>query len=129
MPEKRTMERARKDQTGGQSATTQAGEFVREEMDHIREGKHGARNPQAGHRHRIVESEARGGEAGCRRRKAKPRKPRGRKRRRILRRGQTQPNAKPSAKRSQGHYQGVEAGRPFRGFSQGSFGAGEESRR
>ena len=46
MPEKETLERARKDAQGGKSASTQAGEFVREEMDHIREGKHGARSPQ-----------------------------------------------------------------------------------
>lgn len=44
MPEKRTMERASKDMRQGKSASTAAGEFVREEMDHIREGKHGARS-------------------------------------------------------------------------------------
>lgn len=44
MPEKRTLDRARRDQRQGKSASTQAGEFVREEMDHIREGKHGARS-------------------------------------------------------------------------------------
>ncbi|OAI42242.1 hypothetical protein AYO40_01920 [Planctomycetaceae bacterium SCGC AG-212-D15] len=46
MPEKETLERARQDQREGKSASTQAGEFVREEMHHIREGKHGARSPQ-----------------------------------------------------------------------------------
>ena len=44
MPEKETLERARKDKREGKSASTQAGEFVREEMHHIREGKHGARS-------------------------------------------------------------------------------------
>jgi hypothetical protein len=44
MPEKRTIKRARKDARAGKSPSTQAGEFVREEMDHIRKGKHGARN-------------------------------------------------------------------------------------
>src|SRR5258708_17205666 len=44
MPEKRTVERARKDAREGKAHSTQAGEFVREEMDHIREGKHGARS-------------------------------------------------------------------------------------
>ena len=44
MPEKKTMERARKDAREGQAPSTQAGEFVREEIDHIREGKHGARS-------------------------------------------------------------------------------------
>jgi hypothetical protein len=46
MPEKETVERARKDAREGKSASTQAGEFVREEMHHIREGKHGARSPK-----------------------------------------------------------------------------------
>src|SRR5438876_7529139 len=44
MPEKRTMKRARRDKRQGKSASTQAGEFVREEMHHIRRGKHGARS-------------------------------------------------------------------------------------
>lgn len=44
MPEKKTLERARRDKRQGKSASTQAGEFVREEMHHIREGKHGARS-------------------------------------------------------------------------------------
>jgi len=44
MPEKQTLERARKDKRKGKSASTQAGEFVREEMHHIREGIHGARS-------------------------------------------------------------------------------------
>ncbi len=44
MPEKKTIERARADKRAGKSESTQAGEFVREEMHHIREGKHGARS-------------------------------------------------------------------------------------
>ena len=44
MPEKETLERAREDAREGKSPSTQAGEFVREEMHHIREGKHGARS-------------------------------------------------------------------------------------
>ncbi len=44
MPEKKTIERARQDAREGKAPTTQAGEFVRQEMDHIREGKHGARS-------------------------------------------------------------------------------------
>jgi hypothetical protein len=44
MPEKATIERARKDAREGKSPSTQAGEFVREEMHHVREGKHGARS-------------------------------------------------------------------------------------
>jgi len=44
MPEKETVERARRDKQQGKAASTQAGEFVREEMHHVREGKHGARS-------------------------------------------------------------------------------------
>src|SRR5262245_10847605 len=44
MPERETMERAKRDLRRGRSASTAAGEFVREEMHHIREGKHGARS-------------------------------------------------------------------------------------
>jgi hypothetical protein len=46
MPEKQTLERAREDAREGKSPSTQAGEFVREEIHHIREGKHGARSTQ-----------------------------------------------------------------------------------
>ena len=44
MPEKATLQRARQGPAEGKAPSTQAGEFVREEMDHIREGKHGARS-------------------------------------------------------------------------------------
>ena len=44
MPERETIRRARRDRRQGKAASTQAGEFVREEMHHIREGKHGARS-------------------------------------------------------------------------------------
>jgi uncharacterized protein DUF6496 len=44
MPEKETVERARRDARQGKSPSTQAGEFVREEIHHVREGKHGARS-------------------------------------------------------------------------------------
>ena len=44
MPEKETLERARQDAAEGKAPSTQAGEFVKEEMDHIKEGKHGARS-------------------------------------------------------------------------------------
>jgi hypothetical protein len=44
MPEKKTIERARQDAREGKAPTTQAGEFVREEIEHIRKGKHGARS-------------------------------------------------------------------------------------
>ncbi len=46
MPEEEPVERAREDEREGMSPSTQAGEFVREEMEHIREGEHGARSPE-----------------------------------------------------------------------------------
>src|SRR5579859_5872126 len=44
MPDERTIERAHEDAAEGKSPSTQAGEFVREEIEHIRAGKHGARS-------------------------------------------------------------------------------------
>lgn len=44
MPQKRTLERARRKARQGKAATTVAGEFVREEIEEIRKGKHGARS-------------------------------------------------------------------------------------
>ena len=44
MPEQETVRRARRDKREGKAPSTQAGEFVREEIHHIREGKHGARS-------------------------------------------------------------------------------------
>ena len=44
MPEKSTLARARRDKRQGKAPSTQAGEFVREEIHHVREGKHGARS-------------------------------------------------------------------------------------
>src|SRR5919109_244209 len=44
MPEKETLERANKAKRTGKAPTSQAGEFVREEMHHVRKGKHGARS-------------------------------------------------------------------------------------
>ena len=44
MPEKETLERAAKDKRQGKAPSTQAGEFIREEFHHVREGKHGVRN-------------------------------------------------------------------------------------
>ena len=44
MPEKKTLERAKADKRAGKSASTQAGEFVKEQVDRVREGKHGVRS-------------------------------------------------------------------------------------
>jgi hypothetical protein len=46
MPDKTTVKKARADLRAGKSPTTAAGEFVREEIEHVREGKHGARSPE-----------------------------------------------------------------------------------
>ena len=46
MPSKSTVERAKADLREGKSPTTAAGEFVHEEIEHVRRGKHGARSPQ-----------------------------------------------------------------------------------
>ncbi len=46
MPERETIDRAREDAAEGKSPSTQAGEFVREEIEHVRHGKHGARSPR-----------------------------------------------------------------------------------
>src|SRR3954463_13698070 len=46
MPEKKTIEKARKDKREGKAPSTQAGEFVHEEIEHVKEGKHGARSTQ-----------------------------------------------------------------------------------
>lgn len=46
MPNRRVLERVARDKREGKAPTTQAGEFIREEIHHIREGKHGARSPQ-----------------------------------------------------------------------------------
>src|SRR3982751_2032544 len=44
VPQRETLRRARADKRAGKSPSTQAGEFVREEIHHVREGKHGAKN-------------------------------------------------------------------------------------
>ena len=46
MPENEVVDRAKADLKEGKSPSTAAGEFVHEEIEHVREGKHGARSPQ-----------------------------------------------------------------------------------
>jgi hypothetical protein len=46
MPDKETVEKARRDLSEGKSPSTAAGEFVHEEIEHVRQGKHGARSPK-----------------------------------------------------------------------------------
>jgi hypothetical protein len=97
MPEEETIERAREDEREGKSPSTQAGEFVREEMEHIREGEHGARSPEQA----IAIGLSKARRAGV---KLPPPK-RGTQRtkrqaKRDLTRGRTARRRKPSAKRS-----------------------------
>src|SRR5438067_9078450 len=98
MPEKETLDRAREDAREGKSPSTQAGEFVREEMDHIREGKHGARSTRQAIAIGLSKARRAGvklappqkGQATARTRKQAAR---------DSRKGRTRP-AKPSARRS-----------------------------
>src|SRR6266699_1570347 len=99
MPAKSTVERAKEDLREGKSPSTAAGEFVHEEIDHVREGKHGARSPQQAiaiglskaRRAGIPLKHPRRGRtsAGTRTRAI-----------RDYRRGRTSPGHKPSARRS-----------------------------
>jgi len=99
MPEKETIERAREDAREGKSASTQAGEFVREEMHHIREGKHGARSTKQA----IAIGLSKARRAGVNLRapkKGKTSEGTRRKAEKDLQKGQTSRTQRPSAKRS-----------------------------
>jgi hypothetical protein len=91
MPERKTIQRARKDAREGKAPTTQAGEFVREEIHHVREGKHGARST----RQAIAIGLSKARRAGVK-------VPRKKGAGRTKAAGTTRPKAKPSAKRSRG---------------------------
>jgi hypothetical protein len=101
MPEKKTLERARKAKQEGKSPTTQAGEFVREEIEHIREGKHGARSTKQAiaiglskaRRAGVALKPPRKGETSARTRESAER---------AYRAGQRHPGRKPSPGRSRG---------------------------
>src|SRR5487761_412136 len=101
MPSKSTAKAAAKDLREGKSPSTAAGEFVHEEIEHVREGKHGARSPQQA----IAIGLSKARRAGI------PLKPprRGRATESVwksatrdYRRGRTSPRRKPSAHRSHG---------------------------
>src|SRR5438128_529617 len=99
MPERKTLERAAQDKREGKAASTQAGEFVREEMEHIREGKHGARSTEQAiaiglskaRRAGIKLPVPRAGESSAQTRKQAQR---------DVQRGRSASSATPSAKRS-----------------------------
>src|SRR5215208_4322470 len=93
MPERKTVARARKDAREGKAPTTQAGEFVREEIHHVREGKHGARSA----RQAVAIGLSKARRAGVK--VPKPRKSAGKSKAGSSTR-RTKARAKPSAKRS-----------------------------
>jgi hypothetical protein len=99
MPEKRTLNRARKDKEAGKSASTQAGEFVREEMDHIRAGKHGAKNSKQAIAIGLSKARRAGVKLAAPKKGAVSEATR-MKAARDTERGRKSPNAKPSAMRS-----------------------------
>ena len=97
MPEKETLERAEEDRREGKAPSTQAGEFVREEIHHVREGKHGARSAKQA----IAIGLSKARRAGV----ALPPPERGKKRTRqqaarAVRKGRTQRGRKPSPTRA-----------------------------
>ncbi len=99
MPERKTLERARKAKREGKAPTTQAGEFVREEMEHIRRGKHGARSTKQA----IAIGLSKARRAGVKLRPPKKRTASERTRRsaeHAYEQGQRGAKKKPSAKRS-----------------------------
>lgn len=99
MAEKTTIKRAREDARKGKAPSTQAGEFVREEMEHIRRGKHGARSPQQA----IAIGLSKARRAGVKLRPPAPGKTSRstrRKAERDYKRGQRGTRAKPSRRRS-----------------------------
>src|SRR5712675_635906 len=99
MPDRKTMERAAEDKREGKAPTTQAGEFVREEIHHIREGKHGARSTKQA----IAIGLSKARRAGVRLPQPRAGKTSGRTRKQAARdmaKGQNQPNRKASQKRS-----------------------------
>src|SRR5215813_5702412 len=97
MPERQTLERAREDAREGRSPSTQAGEFVREEMQHVRQGKHGVRSTKQA----IAIGLSKARRAGIELRP--PRRGSARTRKQAQRdysKGQSTPKRKPSARRS-----------------------------
>src|SRR5258708_15390250 len=97
MPEEEPIERAREDEREGKSPSTQAGEFVREEMEHIREGEHGARSPEQAIAIGLSKARRVGGKVPPPKRGKQRTKPPAK---RDLRKGRARRRTKPSRKRS-----------------------------
>ncbi|HEY3456999.1 MAG TPA: DUF6496 domain-containing protein [Bryobacteraceae bacterium] len=99
MPEKEVVERARKDAREGKAPSTQAGEFVHEEIEHVKEGEHGARSTKQA----IAIGLSKARRAGVKLRPPKEGAASKRTRKQAQRdyaKGQESPGRKPSAKRS-----------------------------
>ena len=106
MPEKETLERAEQDKREGKSPSTQAGEFVKEEIEHIREGKHGARSAKQA----IAIGLSKARRAGVKLDPPEKGKASAQTRRqaaRDLRKGKSSKKSKPSAKRSRATLQAL----------------------
>jgi hypothetical protein len=104
MPEQETIERAKKDAEEGKSPSTQAGEFVGEEMDHIREGKHGARSAKQA----IAIGLSKARRAGVKLPPAKGNSELAQRTARDYKRGRTSPSQKPSPTRSRATHEALE---------------------
>jgi uncharacterized protein DUF6496 len=99
VPERQTLDRARRDAREGKAPSTQAGEFVREEMEHIREGKHGARSTKQA----IAIGLSKARRAGVKLPAPKPGRASARTRKqaeRDVKRGRSSSSSTPSVKRS-----------------------------
>ena len=105
MPERAVRERARRARREGKAPTTQAGEYVREEIEHVREGKHGARSTKQG----IAIGLSKARRAGVRLKPPKGVSARTRRQAaRDSRKGRTGRAAKPSARRSRATHRALE---------------------
>jgi Family of unknown function (DUF6496) len=105
MPSKTTLKRARQDRREGKAPTTQAGEFVREEIEHVRGGKHGARSTKQA----IAIGLSKARRAGVRLKSPKGVSARTRRQAaRDSRKGRSGRPAKPSARRSRATLRALE---------------------
>jgi hypothetical protein len=107
MPEKKVIPRAAEDKREGKSASTQAGEFVREEMHHIRQGKHGARSAKQAIAIGLSEARRAGVDLPAPKKGTTSEKTR-RGAEHARQQGQEAPGRKPSAKRSRATQQALE---------------------
>jgi hypothetical protein len=101
MPEKKTVERAKKAKREGKAASTQAGEFVREEIHHIREGKHGAKSPEQAIAIGLSKARRAGVKLGVPKKGAAKKRTRARAKRDLAEGTKRSAARKPNAKRSQ----------------------------